>query len=335
MILPKMLILTLISRKYTMDQTASASDRIKAKSLSLGFLDCGIVPAGVLNEDQPRLKKWLENGMHGKMQYMERNLEKRTDPGLLVENAQTVVVVLQNYYPQDFQHDPKAPVLSKYAYGTDYHFVMKDKLRTLFDYIRDEVIECNGRIFVDSAPVLERAWARKAGLGWIGKNAQVISPVHGSFFFIGELILDVAILANTPEEVRDHCGRCTRCLDACPTQAILNDRVIDARKCISYQTIENRDEIDATLVGKFENRVFGCDICQDVCPWNLKSEPHSEPKLNPKSLLMELKAEEWFRMDHSSFNEIFRNSAVKRAGYRGIQRNLRFLQSNTDDSEES
>ncbi len=319
-------------RKSIMDRTASASERIKAKSKSLGFLDCGIVAAGVLTDDQFRLKKWLDNGMHGKMQYMERNHEKRIDPRLLVENAQTVVVVLQNYYPQSFQQDQNAPVLSKYAYGTDYHFVMKEKLRILFDYIREEVIECSGRIFVDSAPVLERAWARKAGLGWIGKNAQLISPAHGSFFFIGELILDANIPDTIPKEVRDHCGRCTRCIDACPTQAILPDRVIDARRCISYQTIENREEIDPSLTGNFQNRVFGCDICQDVCPWNLKSEPHQEPGFNPKSILMELKAEEWYRMDQPTFNELFRNSAVKRAGYRGLSRNLHFLQSGVGDA---
>lgn len=312
--------------------SVSPWDRIKTKSQDLGFSDCGILPAEALEEDRPRLMQWLEKGMHGSMQYMERNLEKRIDPRLLVENARTVIVVLQNYFPVHNQKDPTAPILSKYAYGTDYHFVMKEKLRKLFDFIREEVIECEGRVFVDSAPVLERAWARKAGLGWIGKNAQVISPAHGSFFFIGELIIDVKIPGAIRDEVRDHCGRCTRCLDACPTQAILPDRMIDARKCISYQTIENRQEIDVALQGKFDNRVFGCDICQDVCPWNLKSEHHTEEAFMPKDALMEMSSDEWHVLTHARFNELFRNSAVKRTGFKGITRNLRFLKSSADEA---
>ncbi len=195
---------------------------------------------------------------------------------------------LQNYYSKETQKDAQAPVVSKYAYGTDYHFVMKDKLKKLLQFIQNEIQPCNGRPFVDSAPVLERAWARRAGLGWVGKNSNLISVEHGSFFFIGELIVDIELPYDSPKVVSDHCGNCTRCIDACPTKAIVANRVIDARKCISYQTIELKGNLDETLKGQFENRVFGCDICQDVCPWNLKSEPHNEEAFEPKPKLLQL-----------------------------------------------
>ncbi len=264
--------------------------------------------------------------MHGEMGYMARNQEKRLDPKLLVENAKTVIVVLQNYYPKKIQGENGEPVISKYAYGTDYHFVMKDKLRKLLEFIREEVAECNGRPFVDSAPVLERAWARRAGLGWVGKNSNLISVEHGSFFFIGELILDAELSYDKPKLVNDYCGTCTRCIDACPTNAIIGNRTIDARKCISYQTIELKGELTEQLKGKFENRVFGCDICQDVCPWNLKSEPHNEASFEPHPKLFELTQKEWQTMERPLFNELFRNSAVKRTGYKGLKRNLKFIQ---------
>lgn len=300
-------------------------ERIKAKARELGFLDCGISKAQFLAEEKPRLLNWLANEMHGEMTYMANHLDKRLDPGLLVDNARSVISVLLNYFPAEKQADPEAPVLSKYAYGTDYHFVMKDKLSELLSYIQTEIAPCKGRCFVDSAPVLDRAWAVRAGLGWIGKNTNLISTGHGSFFFIGELIIDLELPAED-KVVRDYCGNCTRCIDACPTQALVAPFVLDARRCISYQTIENRGEIDPELKGKFENRVFGCDICQDVCPWNLKSETHHEPAFSPEPKLMALTKNEWNNMDKPMFNAIFRNSAVKRTRFEGLKRNLKFLE---------
>lgn len=310
-----------------MQNKANISALIKNKSKSLGLQDCGILPVDFLAEEKKHYKNWLENKMNGEMAYMVRNIEKRLDPRELFENAKTIIVVLQNYSPKETQLDPAAPVLSKYAYGTDYHFILKDKLKELLQFIQTEIQPCNGRAFVDSAPVLERAWAKRAGLGWIGKNSNLISVDQGSFFFIGELILDVELPFDVPKLVRDHCGSCTRCIDACPTKAIVADRVVDARLCISYQTIELKGKLDKNLAGQFENRVFGCDICQDVCPWNLKSEPHNEPGFLPKSKLLKLSAGEWHKMEKPLFNELFKNSAVKRTGFEGLKRNLRFIHS--------
>lgn len=299
-------------------------DNIKAKARELGFLDCGFSRAQFLAEEKDRLVTWLENELHGEMNYMANHLEKRLDPRLLVESAQSVISVLLNYFPSEKQSDTDAPVLSKYAYGTDYHFVMKEKLGELLSFIQSEIAPCEGRFFVDSAPVLDRAWAARAGLGWIGKNTNLLSTEHGSFFFIGELIIDME-LPSDDKVVRDHCGNCTRCIDACPTNAIVAPYILDARRCISYQTIENHGEIDPALKGKFENRVFGCDICQDVCPWNLKSVAHQEPAFHPDTKLMNLTKAEWNEMDKPRFNELFRNSAVKRTRFEGLKRNLRFL----------
>lgn len=298
--------------------------------MGLGFQACGISRAGFLSEEKSRLEKWLAQGMHGEMDYMARNTPKRLDPRLLFEGAKSVVSVLLNYYPSKKQTDPEAPVLSKYAYGTDYHFVLKEKLQSLLRYIQAEVAPCTGRAFTDSAPVLDKAWAARAGLGWVGKNTNLISAEHGSFFFIGELILDLEL---EPDEkmVRNRCGTCTRCIDACPTHAIVAPYVVDARKCISYQTIELKGELDRSLQGQFRERVFGCDICQDVCPWNLKSEPHHEPGFEPHPGLMQLTKKEWQEMDQPLFNELFRNSAVKRAKYHGLKRNLRFLDESRED----
>lgn len=315
----------------TMQNSETASDLIKKYSKKLGLLECAILRADVLEDEKAPLQNWLDKKMHGEMGYMERNFEKRVDPGLLMENAKTIIVVLQNYYPAGFQKDKNAPVLSKYAFGTDYHFVLKDKLKKLLQFIQKEIKPCNGRAFVDSAPVLERAWGRRAGLGWIGKNSNLISVEHGSFFFIGELILDVELPYDRPKPVRDHCGTCTRCMDACPTKAIVSDRVVDARKCISYQTIELKGDLDESLSGQFENRVFGCDICQDVCPWNLKSVPHCEADFQPKQKLLELTSEDWHQMDNLLFNELFKNSAVKRTGFRGLKRNLQFLKNQASE----
>lgn len=303
----------------------SPSVLIKTKAMELGFLDCGISEARFLHEENDRLQNWLQLEMHGEMGYMANHLDKRLDPRLLVDHARSVISVLLNYFPSETQTDPEAPILSKYAFGTDYHFVMKDKLCDLLKFIQMEIATCEGRCFVDSAPVLDRAWAARSGLGWIGKNTNLISVEHGSFFFIGELIIDLELPADQ-STVRDHCGTCTRCIDACPTQALVAPYVLDARRCISYQTIENRGDIDPSLKGKFENRVFGCDICQDVCPWNLKSETHSEPAFTPDKKLMYLTKTEWNEMDKPLFNELFRNSAVKRARFEGLKRNLRFLE---------
>ncbi len=304
--------------------TRTKSEKIKAKALELGFLSCGISEADFLSDEKDALQTWLQQGMHGEMSYMERNQEMRLDPRLIFEGARSVISVLLNYYPKKEQQDAEAPVLSKYAYGKDYHFVLKEKLNLLLKYIQEEIAPCNGRPFVDSAPVLDKAWAAKAGLGWIGKHSNLISVEHGSFFFIGELIVDLP-LEPDQKTVRDHCGTCTRCIDACPTQAIVAPGIVDARRCISYQTIELRGELDDKLKDQFKNRVFGCDICQDVCPWNLKSEPHQEPDFEPQPQLLELSRKEWMDMDHALFNELFRKSAVKRTKYNGLKRNLRFL----------
>ena len=299
---------------------------IKAKARELGLLDCVILPVEFLAEEKQAFQTWLDKGMHGEMAYMARNMEKRLNPSLLFENAKTIIVVLQNYFPSETQKDTSAPVLSKYAYGTDYHFVLKDKLKKLLNFIQNEIVQCNGRQFVDSAPVLERAWAKRAGLGWIGKNSNIISVEHGSFFFIGELILDVEIPFDEPKPVSDHCGKCTRCIDACPTKAIVADKVIDARLCISYQTIELKGNLDEKLKGQFENRVFGCDICQDVCPWNLKSEKSNEPGFVPNPRLIGLSKEDWLQMEKPVFDELFKKSAVQRTGFTGLKRNLGFIE---------
>jgi len=308
-----------------MNDSIQISKSIKEKAKSLGLLECEIIPATSLEEEKEPFLKWLNNNMHAEMGYMARNIEKRFDPRILYENAKTIIVVLLNYFPKETQHDLNAPVLSKYAYGIDYHFVLKEKLNELLRFINTEIKACNGRAFVDSAPVLERAWAKRAGLGWIGKNSMLISKKKGSFFFIGELVLDIELPYADIKLVKNHCGNCTRCIDACPTQAIVANGVIDARKCISYQTIENRGDIDKSLKGKFENRIFGCDICQDVCPWNSKPEPHNELNFEPHPKLLQLTKEDWHNIEKPVFNELFKNSAVKRTGFKGIKRNLEFI----------
>ncbi|MDD4424747.1 MAG: tRNA epoxyqueuosine(34) reductase QueG [Mariniphaga sp.] len=314
-----------------MDDLKNISAKVKSKAKELGFLECAILPAESLGEEKERLHAWLEADMFGEMHYMARNRDKRLDPRLLFPPAKTVVLVLQNYYSNKKQKDPEAPVISQYAYGIDYHRVMKEKLKNLLASVQKEIPECKGRFFVDSAPVLERAWARRAGLGWIGKNSCLISKNHGSFFFIGELILDVELHFDKPKVVTDHCGSCTRCIDACPTSAIVADRVVDARKCISYQTIELKREPDEKLKGLFQNRVFGCDICQDVCPWNRKAEPHNERLLSPSVSLLELTKQEWYNLDEEQFIVLFDNSAVKRTGFHGLKRNLQFIASGKED----
>ncbi|HSO86877.1 MAG TPA: tRNA epoxyqueuosine(34) reductase QueG [Draconibacterium sp.] len=309
-----------------MQNPVQISKKIKAKARELGLPDCAILPVEYLSEEEKPFRNWLGKGMHGEMEYMARNIDKRLNPSLLFENAKSIIIVLLNYFPAETQSDKSAPVLSKYAFGTDYHFVMKAKLKSLLSFIQEEIQPCNGRPFVDSAPVLERAWAKSAGLGWVGKNSNLISVEHGSFFFIGELILDIELPFDEPKLVNDHCGKCTRCIDACPTKAIVADRIVDARRCISYQTIELKGELDENLKGQFENRVFGCDICQDVCPWNLKSEKNTEPEFTPNPRLMLLTQNEWHRMEKPLFDELFTKSAVKRTGFEGLKRNLGFIE---------
>lgn len=297
--------------------------QIKAKALELGFESCGISKARELTKEKLFLEKWLKNGLHASMSYMANHKEKRVNPQKLVPGAKSVISVLLNYMPVVKQKKNNAPKVAKYAYGKDYHFVLKEKLKALLNYINEELKPCSGRVFTDSAPVLERAWAEKAGLGWIGKNTNLIVPHKGSFFFIGELIIDLDLEYDEP--ISDLCGSCTKCVQACPTNALVVPYLLDSKRCISFQTIENKEEIPENLIGKFENWVFGCDICQDVCPWNRYAEPTKSTEFSPNPKFLELDAEGWRNMDRDTFNEIFRKSAVKRTKFTGIKRNLRFL----------
>lgn len=303
------------------------SAAIKEKALELGFAACGFSRAEALPEDARRLKTWLQKNHHATMGYMANHFEKRTDPTLLVEGARTVISLLFNYYTDRVQKDPEAPLLSKYAYGRDYHFVMKDRMHLLFDFIKSMHPGTAGRVFVDSAPVLDRAWARRAGLGWIGKNSHLISRTAGSFVFIGEIILDLELEYNLVPE-NDFCGSCNRCIEACPTRAILDERSIDAERCISYQTIENKGDISPELEAKLAGRVFGCDICQDVCPWNRKAENHREPVFNPDEEVLEMSRESWQNLSLEKYRRLFHQSPVERAGYTKLKGNLASLQKN-------
>jgi epoxyqueuosine reductase len=297
---------------------------IKSKAKQLGFMYCGVSKAGFLEEEAHRLETWLNRSYHGKMSYMADHFDKRLDPRLLVPGAKSVVSLLLNYFPEEEQIDSEAPKISKYAYGEDYHTVIKDKLFELFAYIQDEIGEVGGRVFVDSAPVMDKAWAKKSGLGWVGKNSNLIHPKQGSFFFIAELIIDLELEPDGP--IKDYCGTCTKCIDACPTEAIVEPYVVDGSKCISYLTIELKDQIiPSEFKGKMENWAFGCDICQDVCPWNRFSKPHSEPRLAPNEKLLGLKKNEWQELTADIFSELFKRSAVQRTKFEGLKRNLKFL----------
>ena len=301
---------------------------IKEKALELGFADCGFSKAEYLSEDASRLQGWLDRGYHARMGYMANHFEKRTDPTKLVEGARSVISLLYNYYTDKVQSDPEAPVISKYAYGRDYHFVMKELLFELFDFIKSLHPQAEGRVFVDSAPVLDRAWARKAGLGWIGKNSCLISRKGGSFVFIGEIILELDLEYNQVPE-GDFCGSCNRCVEACPTGAILENRTLDSQRCISYQTIENKGVIDQDLKGKLSGRVFGCDICQDVCPWNRKAVLHAESEFEPRTGLLEMTTDQWSQLDREKYRELFTDSPVERAGFKKLLGNLAFLENKT------
>ena len=299
---------------------------IKEKAKDLGFFYCGVSKADFLEEEAKHLESYLKNNFNGKMTYMENHFDKRLDPRLLVDDAKVVVSLLMNYYPNEIQTDKAAPKISKYAYGQDYHFIIKDKLKSLFSYIQEEIGEVGGRIFVDSAPVLDKSWAQKSGLGWMGKNTNIINPKEGSFFFIAELILDLNLIPDGP--IKDYCGTCTKCIDACPTDAIVKPYVVDGSKCISYLTIELKDELlPKEFSGKMDNWMFGCDICQDVCPWNRFSKPTKEASFSPHENLLHMSKADWVDLTEEVFQEIFRKSAVKRTKYAGLKRNIGFLKS--------
>ena len=296
---------------------------LKSIALELGFSFCGISKAEFLESESPKLEEWLRRGYQGKMSYLERNFDNRLDPTKLVPGAKSVVSLVYNYYPKETLENKDVPKIAKYAYGQDYHFVVKEKLKIFFARIQKEIGEVNGRVFVDSAPVHERAWAAKSGLGWIGKNSLLLNKDMGSFFFLAELILDLELEADGP--IKDYCGTCTACQDACPTDAISEAYLVDGSRCISYLTIELRDEIPMEFQEKMENWAFGCDICQDVCPWNRFSKPHSEPKFLPQGW-ENLSDGEWKEMTTEIFQKIFKKSAVKRTKFDGLKRNLKFIE---------
>jgi epoxyqueuosine reductase len=298
---------------------------IKAEATRLGFDFCGVSKAEFLEEEAPRLDTWLNRNYQGQMAYMANHFDKRLDPRKLVDGAKSVVTVLLNYYPE--QRLPEGDddlKISKYAYGEDYHFVIKDKLKDLMAYIQEEIGEVGGRVFVDSAPVMDKAWAKRSGAGWVGKHTNVINRQMGSFFFIGELILDLELVPDGP--TADYCGTCTRCLDACPTDAISEPYVVDGSKCISYFTIELKEAIPEDVRGKFSNWMFGCDICQDVCPWNRFARPHQTPNFNLNPGLSHMNKQDWLDITEDVFRELFRRSAVKRTKLEGLKRNITFLQ---------
>lgn len=297
---------------------------IKEKAISLGFSACGIAPVEELENDAKYLQQWIDAGFHAGMSYMARNFEKRTDPGKLVTGARSVIVLLFNYFPEREITSESVFKISKYAYGNDYHEVIKKKLNILCDELIRIDNKAVARGFVDSAPVLERAWATRAGLGWIGKNSMLITRKKGSFFFLAEIITSLEPEYDQPFG-GNYCGDCSRCLDACPTRAIIAPGVVDARRCISFLTIENKGEIPENFKGNFDNWIFGCDVCQDVCPWNRFAEPHSEPELAPKAGWASLKTDDWLGLDDIRFKELFGNSAVSRCKFKGLRRNIEFV----------
>tara|TARA_R110000796_G_scaffold35098_2_gene90442 strand:- start:765 stop:1685 length:921 start_codon:yes stop_codon:yes gene_type:complete len=295
---------------------------IKAEAKRLGFLSCGISKAEFLEEEAPRLENWLKKNMHGEMGYMENHFDKRLDPTKLVEGSKSVISLLLNYFPGESQKE-NTYKLSKYAYGQDYHHVIKSKLKELQNFISEEIGEVSGRAFVDSAPVLDKAWAAKSGLGWIGKHSNLLTQQVGSFYFIAELIVDLEL--EYDHRVTDHCGTCTACIDACPTQAIVEPYVVDGSKCISYLTIELKNEIPSEFQGKMDDWMFGCDVCQDVCPWNRFSKSHREPLFNPNPDLLSMTKKDWDEITEDVFKKVFQKSAVKRTKFSGLKRNIEFL----------
>lgn len=305
-----------------MNNKEKYSNLIKSKAMAFGFQSCGISKADFLEEEAPHLERWLKNNFHGEMKYMENYFDKRLDPRLLVEGSKSVISLSYNYFPEEIQTN-KDFKLAKYAYGEDYHDVIKDKLRLMIAELQEEIGEFSFRVFVDSAPVLEKAWAKKSGIGWVGKNSNLITKKNGSFYFLAEIICDLELIQDY--EVTDHCGSCTKCIDACPTQAIVSDKIIDGSKCISYATIELKDQIPDFFKNKMEDWMFGCDICQDVCPWNRFSAPTLEEKFRPNSEIKNFTKQEWKDITQEVFSTVFRKSAVKRTKFAGLKRNLDFL----------
>lgn len=305
--------------------TTSNTQIVKQTATLLGFDFCGIATAGFLDDDARRLEKWLNKGMHGNMQYMEKHFDMRTNPSKLVPGAKSVITLLLNYFPESFQNTD-SPKIAKYAYGNDYHEVIREKLNHFLFLLRQQIGEINGRGFVDSAPVLERSWAQKSGLGWIGKNGNLINKKQGSFFFIASLITDLALNADDAG-IKDYCGTCTRCIDECPTDAILPDKIVDGSKCISYFTIELKDAlIPEKMKGSFDNWLFGCDLCQDVCPWNSFSKKNTVNEFKATNEILHFNKKDWEELTEEKFKIIFKNSPLKRSKYSGIKRNLQFLQ---------
>ena len=297
------------------------SDFIKNKSIELGFISCGISKSGFLENEIGRFESWLKNNYHGKMSYMERNFDKRMDTTKLVAGSKSVISLLFNYYPSKEINNDSFKI-SKYAYGKDYHFIIKDKLKSLLSSMRNEIGEIDGRVFVDSAPIMEKAWAKKSGLGWVGKNTNLISKKTGSFFFIAEIIVDLEL--EYDGEVTDHCGSCTACLDACPTDALYEPYKIDASKCISYFTIELKDQFPNELKKDFNDWIFGCDICQDVCPWNKFSIPNKEPLLNPKNEINQYSKKDWLELTDEVFKVVFKETPLERTKFKGLKRNIQY-----------
>jgi epoxyqueuosine reductase len=309
-----------------LQKRSAFSSLIKSEAKALGFMFCGISKAEFLEEEAPRLEAWLEKGMHGEMRYMENHFDKRLDPRLLVDGAKSVISLGLNYYTDLQQTDPCAPKISKYAHGNDYHDVIKAKLKELIAVLNEKIGEIHGRAFVDSAPVLDKAWAKKGGLGWVGKNSNLINTKIGSFFFLAELIVDIDLDYDVVPTA-DHCGTCTRCIEACPTEAIVAPYVVDGSRCISYLTIELKNEIPIEFKGKMDNWMFGCDICQDVCPWNKFSVLHQEPAFHPHPDLHGMSERDWQEITDDVFKKVFKNSAVKRTKFDGLKRNISFLKS--------
>jgi len=300
---------------------------IKDEAKRLGFEYFGISKAQFLEEEAPRLENWLNNNFHGKMQYMENYFDKRLDPRLLVDGAKSVISLLLNYFPSEKQNND-APKISKYAYGNDYHDVIKSKCKTLLLSVQEKIGDFNGRCFVDSAPVMDKAWAAKSGLGWVGKNSNLINKKSGSFFFIAEIICDLDLLEDVA--IKDYCGTCTRCIDACPTQAIVKPYVVDGSKCISYLTIELKENIPNSFQSQMDDWMFGCDVCQDVCPWNRFSKPHEEPLFNSQHGILEWDKKQWEEITEETFKKVFSKSAVKRTKFNGLKRNIQFLKPKHD-----
>jgi len=298
------------------------SQLIKAEAKRLGFLSCGISKAGFLEEEAARLENWLNKNQHGEMNYMDNHFDKRLNPTLLVDGAKSVISLLLNYYPPEKQNSDSYKI-SKYAYGQDYHFVIKEKLKEFLHTIQTEIGEVSGRAFVDSAPVLDKAWAAKSGLGWIGKNSNLLTQQVGSFYFIAELVVDLDL--EYDYATTDHCGNCTACIDACPTEAIVAPYIVDGSKCISYFTIELKENIPLEMKGKMDDWMFGCDVCQDVCPWNKFSKSHNEPLFNPNPEILSFTKKDWDDITEDTFSKVFKNSAVKRTKLQGFVRNVSFL----------